>query len=251
MSKFGGPYTRFHSVTSAYTYDPTAGDARVDVILVDASAGAVTITLPDPTTIPPVPFNFLSATGNDSTGRVRVVKIDATSNPVTIAAAVGSVLGTSVLWDSYTAVDCFAVNNAWYGNLGAQQRLFQAKIALSSAEILALNATPKTLIPAPGTGKVIVVRGITLKMVTTATQYANGGALEFRYTNASGAKVTADIAAAVVTAAAGTSYTSVAGVTTSLTNVVNSLISLNNATAAFITGTGTGVIGISFEILEL
>lgn len=123
------------------------------------------------------------------------------------------------------------------------------QISLSSADILALNATPKTLVAAPGAGKIIAVNRITLKMVTTSTAYANGGALEFRYTDASGAKVTADIAAAVVTAGAGTSYTSVAGVTTSLTNVANAAIVMNNATAPFITGTGTGVVTIQYQIL--
>lgn len=123
------------------------------------------------------------------------------------------------------------------------------QVALSSAEILALNATPKTLIAAPGAGKVIIVEHILLKMVTTATQYANGGALEFRYTNASGAKVTADIAAAVVTAAAATSYTGVAGVTTSLTMVANAAIVVNNATAPFISGTGTGVFSIKYRVV--
>lgn len=251
MSKFGGPYTRLISVTSAYTYDPTAGDARVDVIQVDASAGAVTITLPDPGLIPAVPFNFLSATGNDSTGRVRIQKTDASANPVTISPAVGSFIGNAVLWGQYQGVDCMAIGNAWFGQFAGQQGVFQAEVALSSAQILALNATPVTLVPAPGATKVIIVRGITLKMVTTATAYANGGALEFRYTNASGAKVTADIAAGVVTAGAGTSYTSVAGVTTSLTNVINSPIVVNNATAPFITGTGTAVVEVSFEVLEL
>lgn len=124
-----------------------------------------------------------------------------------------------------------------------------SQVSLSSAQILALNATPVTLVAAPGAGKIICVDRITLKMVTTATAYANGGALEFRYTDASGAKVTADIAAAVVTAGAGTSYTSVAGVTTSLTNVANAPIVIDNATAPFITGTGTAVVTIQYQIL--
>lgn len=123
------------------------------------------------------------------------------------------------------------------------------QVSLSSAQILALNATPVTLVAAPGAGKVIAVDRITLKMVTTATAYANGGALEFRYTDGSGAKVTADIAVGVVTAGAGTSYTSVAGVTTSLTNVSNAAIVIDNATAPFITGTGTAVITIQYQIL--
>lgn len=134
------------------------------------------------------------------------------------------------------------------GSSSELQRM-STQVSVSSADILALNATPKTLIAAPGSGKVILVRGITLKMVTTSTQYANGGALEFRYTNASGSKVTADIAAAVVTASAGTSYTSVAGVTTSLTNVANAAIVMDNATAAFDTGTGTAVVTVVYDII--
>lgn len=132
---------------------------------------------------------------------------------------------------------------------GVEQRL-QVQASLASADILALNSTPVTLVPAPGAGLVVVVEHILLKMVTTATQYASGGALEFRYTNASGAKVTADIAAAVVTAGAGTSYTGVAGVTTSLTHVANAAVVVDNATAAFTTGTGTAVVTVKYRIVK-
>ncbi len=145
-----------------------------------------------------------------------------------------------------TNTSCLFVASS--SNTSTVQRL-STQTALTSVNILALNATPITLVAAPGSGKIIVVRGITVKMVTTATAYANGGALEFRYTDASGAKVTADIAAAVVTAGAGTTYTSVAGVTTSLTNVANAAIVVNNATAPFITGTGTAVVTTVYEVI--
>ena len=131
----------------------------------------------------------------------------------------------------------------------AEDLLRQVQVTLSSANILAMSATPVSLIAAPGAGKVVVVDHILLKMVTTATAYANGGAVEFRYTNASGAKVSADIAAAVITAGAGTSYTSVRGVTTSLTNVANAAVVITNATAPFITGTGAGVLTIQYRII--
>lgn len=248
MSKFGSPYSVIVPKTAAFTYDPTQSDGRVDLIQVDASAGAVVITVPDPALLNGA--EGLDPQGNDHSGQVRIIKTDATGNPVTITPAAGSIFGNTILRDQYASVHLRAANGNWWA-FGAAQRLFEAEVALSSAQILALNATPVELVPAPGSGKVVIVRGITLKMVATATAYANGGALEFRYTNASGAKVTADIAAAVVTAGAGTSYTSVAGVTTSLTNVVNSPIVVNNATAPFITGTGTAVVGISFEVLEL
>lgn len=124
------------------------------------------------------------------------------------------------------------------------------QVSLTFAQILALNATPVELVAAPGAGKVISVEEILFKMVRTGTAYANGGALEFRYTNASGAKVTADIAATVVTTGgAGTEYNIVRGVVTSLTPVANAAIVVDNATAAFITGTGTAVVTIKYRVV--
>ena len=128
--------------------------------------------------------------------------------------------------------------------------LRSVQVPLTSAQILALNATPVELVPAPGAGKIISVEEIVLKMIRTATAYANGGALEFRYTNASGAKVTADIAASVVTTGgAGTEYNLVKGVVTSLTPVANAAVVVDNATAAFITGTGTAVVTVRYRIV--
>lgn len=124
-----------------------------------------------------------------------------------------------------------------------------ATVNLTAAQIIAMNATPVSLIAAPGAGMAIIVDNITLKMVTTATGFTGGGALEFRYTNASGAKVSADIAAAVVTAGAGTSFTNVRGVTTSLTPVANAAIVITNATAAFAAGTGTAVVTIQYHVV--
>src|SRR5690349_7511980 len=52
-----------------------------------------------------------------------------------------------------------------------------ARVSLTSAQILALNSTPVTLIPAPGAGLVISVEEIVFTMARTATAYAAGGAL--------------------------------------------------------------------------
>jgi hypothetical protein len=124
-------------------------------------------------------------------------------------------------------------------------------VSLSSAQILALNATPVTLIPAPGAGRVILVNDITMQMTRTGTAYSNGGALEFRYTDGSGAKVSADIAAALVTTGgAGVAYASVLGIEASITPVVNSPVVVDNASAAFITGTGTAKLSIAYRIAD-
>lgn len=228
------------SVTTTYQVLTTD-----DLILADATAGAFTVTLPSPAGL----FGGVNA----PQPTFRVQKVDSTANAVTLATAAGSIIGNTNLTSQFQTATYIPDGGAFWYNFvsGGSNGDRVVQVALSSAQILALNATPVTLIPAMGAGTVIVVAGVTFKMVTTATAYASGGALEFRYTNASGAKVTADIAAGVVTAGAGTSYTSVAGVTTSLTNVVNSPIIVDNATAAFTTGTGTAVVGIRYNVFTL
>jgi hypothetical protein len=122
-------------------------------------------------------------------------------------------------------------------------------VALTAAQIIAMGTTPESLIAAPGAGKCIIVDNISFKMVTTATAFTGGGAVEFRYTDASGTKVTADVAAAVITAGAGTSFTNVRGIEASLTGVVNAAIVVRNGTAAFAAGTGTATVTIDYHVV--
>ena len=235
---FGKPQETILTKIANYTVNP--GD---DVILADTTSGPVTITLYTPV------GNYAEFGQTGNSGIVRIINIGATGNALTVATAAGSITGVATFAQANSGATYQSDGiGTWY-TFGAVPTTYEIQVPLSSVQILALNATPVTLVPAPGAGKVVVVESILLKMVTTATQYANGGALEFRYTNASGAKVTADIAAAVVTAGAGTSYTSVAGVTTSLTNVANAAIVVDNATGAFTTGTGTATITIKFRIV--
>jgi len=129
---------------------------------------------------------------------------------------------------------------------GAKQTV---TISLTAAQIIAMGTTPVSLIAAPGAGKCTIVDNITFKMVTTATAFTGGGAVEFRYTDASGTKVTADVAAAIVTAGAGTSFTNVRGIEASLTGTANAAIVIRNATAAFAAGTGTATITIEYHVV--
>lgn len=236
--QFGGVYQRIQPVTASTTIED-----GVDLVLVTPASGAVTVTLPTP-----AGKYFNESKGY---GRIRIVNLGGT-HPVTIATAAGSIVGQTVLRQQYQGIDLMSDGIAtWYAGFAGIQNSFEVSYTLTSANILAMNATPVTILAAPGANKVIIVEHIFLKMVTTATQYANGGAVEFRYTNGSGAKVTADIAAAVITATAGTSYTANAGVATSLTAVANAAIVITNATAAFDTGTGAGVIRIRFRVIDV
>lgn len=71
-----------------------------------------------------------------------------------------------------------------------------AEVSLSSANLLALRATPITLVSAPGAGKVLEFCGAVLLLDATATAYVESAAnLGIKYTNGSGAKVSDDIEA--------------------------------------------------------
>ena len=64
-----------------------------------------------------------------------------------------------------------------------------AEIAVSSAELLAINATPKTLVAAPGAGYVTEFCSAMLILDYVSAAYANNGLLGIYETDASGALV--------------------------------------------------------------
>lgn len=135
--------------------------------------------------------------------------------------------------------------NTTYQNLGSTTSASWVQVAgniavvsLTSAQIKALFTTPISLIPAQGAGKTIIVDDILLKNTYGTATYAGANALEFRYTDASGAKVSADIANTFINLVA-TGYASVKGVVTALTPVANAPIVVRVPTADPTTGDGT------------
>lgn len=149
-----------------------------------------------------------------------------------------------------TGATTLAGNASLTGTLTQNSILRQSTtVSLSAAQIIAMGTTPVELIAAPGAGKAIIVDNITFKMVRTATAFTGGGAVEFRYTDASGAKVTADVAEALIdTAGAATAFANVRGIEASITPVANAAVVITNATAAFAAGTGTAVITIDYHV---
>lgn len=99
-------------------------------------------------------------------------------------------------------------------------------VTVPTASVLTLNSTPVTLIAAPGAGKITLVDEVTCKLVFNSVAYTGSNALEFRYTNGSGAKVTADLSSSFLNSASGTNYATVKSVVTALTPVANAAIVL-------------------------
>lgn len=67
----------------------------------------------------------------------------------------------------------------------------QRKVVITSAQLLALNAIPQTVIPAPGAGKIIEFMSVVVHK-PAGTAYAGivaGEDIAFKYTDGSGAQV--------------------------------------------------------------
>lgn len=123
-------------------------------------------------------------------------------------------------------------------------------VTLSPVQVLALNTTPVVLIPPFGTNSsntginyVYIVEGITARLMYGGTAYTGANNLEFRYTDASGTKVTADMANTFINSSTNT-FAHVAGIVTAFTPVYNSPIIVRTPTA----NPGTGNSKITFVI---
>lgn len=124
-----------------------------------------------------------------------------------------------------------------------------ATVTIPTASVLALNTTPFSLVAAQGAGTVVAVDEIAFKLIFNSVAYTGSNALEFRYTNGSGAKVTADIAAATLNASSGTTYNLVKGVTTALAPVANSPVVAFIPTANPGAGNSDVVITVTYRVL--
>lgn len=122
------------------------------------------------------------------------------------------------------------------------------KVTLTSAQILALNATPITVLAAPGTGLTTIVRSV-LAYKAAGTAYAGiavGEDLTLKYTNASGA-----IAAQIET----TGFLDSAGALMASAALPGGLVTTNAAlvasmlTGEIITGTSDLILWIEYDVV--
>lgn len=107
--------------------------------------------------------------------------------PVTIVAGTPVYYG-AIAEISGVAGDIIPVKVA-PGVVGNDTGTVTANVTISTAELLALNAAPKTLVAAPGSGKALILVDVQLMLDYNSAAYdgiAAGEDLEIRYTNGSG-----------------------------------------------------------------
>jgi hypothetical protein len=123
------------------------------------------------------------------------------------------------------------------------------QVTLPTAAVLLLHTTPYTLVAAPGAGKVILVDEITAKLVFNSIAYTGSNALEFRFTDGSGAKVSADLASSFINSASGTNYATVKSVVTALTPVANAAVVVAVPTADPAAGNSAIVFSVKYRVV--
>ena len=122
-----------------------------------------------------------------------------------------------------------------------------AVVSITSPQILALAASPKVVVAAPGIGYALHFVSAVLICDSTGTAYANGSALSIAYDG--GADQSSTIAATMFTAGDKIYNFERLNAANGLTQPVNTALVLKAAGAEFITGTGVARLHITYNVI--
>lgn len=126
---------------------------------------------------------------------------------------------------------------------------------VSSAELLALFATPKVLIAAQGAGTIIQLDSCLMKYVYNSVQYTLGGAIQLNWvggsTSVMDASSTMLSGADIQAAASKTIRGRVADLGITVTTFENTGIQITNAGEAFASGNGTIKVYLTYRIITI
>lgn len=132
------------------------------------------------------------------------------------------------------------------------------QVALSSADIKGMYATPVQMIATPGSGFMIVIVNASMETLPSGTAYLLGGPVTLQYGNTNhggGDSATGGtLAAADILGATSTLYTFPLPATSSAYVIAtdsNKGIFISNSVAAFSTGTGTAKINIAYYVIAV
>jgi len=123
-----------------------------------------------------------------------------------------------------------------------------AKVTLTSAQILALNTTPITLVAAPGAGYYVSVSEALAYLTFNTTAYTGTNAANITYTNGAGAAATGTLASSFLDSS---SSAAVKAIAVAVTPVANAPIVISVGTANPAAGDSTITVDIAYRIVKL
>lgn len=158
---------------------------------------------------------------------------------------------------TYYATDVnqlFVSNGTTWSSIGGQTEV----VTITSAQLLALNATPQTVVAAPGANKAVIFDGAVLHK-PAGTAYAGiaaGEDLSFKYTGAAGAEVgVVEATGFLDQTTAQTRWcrphaTTGAGVDSAITPVANAVLALHLLVGEVTTGDSDLLVQVHYRIID-
>lgn len=135
-----------------------------------------------------------------------------------------------------------------------QTGVLTAQVALTSAQILGMYATPVLVIPAPPANTSVLLNRIWGVYTFVTTQYQAGGAIGLEYGNAAhraGPAASTTLAAATFNGyTASNTFELTPDSTDTLANIQGMPIYISNDTAAFTTGDGTLALTVNYQLVK-
>jgi hypothetical protein len=122
---------------------------------------------------------------------------------------------------------------------------------LTNAQVLGMQVTPVQLIPAGGANTAIIIDQVILENLNTGTAYANGGAIGLFYGTSETYPASTTAAATFLTTPTVTAIDVLTGTYSSDlgADALNAAVTISNASAPFITGTGTLKVTTTYRVV--
>lgn len=137
-------------------------------------------------------------------------------------------------------------------DLAQSEVMKTAEISISSAEILALFTTPKTLVAAPAAGKAIILENVSFSFTHGGVNYAAGGAWRIQYNGqTTNLLSTMNIDSPINGAASFLRHYTTAVAAGGNTPFAATALEITNATANHTTGNGTLKVYVKYKIITL
>lgn len=153
---------------------------------------------------------------------------------------------TNIATNTATLATIAALNGTTGGttNVTDTQKVL---VSLTSANLLAMNATPVVVLAAPGSGKAIRIKSCVAIFDSTSTTYANGGVIYLSYNNTT--PITNNVAATFLTGGDKVYQLNPLAAAGGINTLVNTAVTITNDTAPFITGTGVARLLIEYDVV--
>ena len=127
--------------------------------------------------------------------------------------------------------------------------LMTAQVVIEAAEVKTLAASPVTLVPAPGPGRILLFADAYIRLEHGGTDYddaAADGDIAIRYTDGSGTIVSTTLDADTFVDATGDAHRSIKQLTTDITVLPNAALVLDNTGDEFTGGNGRLIVTVFY-----